>query len=185
MEEQSDIMKISDVAKATGLNKSTVSRIVKVNPDLIHGKNGRSILISKTAFNLVRSRTINPAKSGNHAGLVAGELPLTPDADASVAPVVSGSALTDARTRLESAKAEQAEMNLKIKQGQYVAVSEVEQNIFDIFRMLRDEIMAQAARSNVELASMSDPKEVKSYLTDMNKRMLSSLAQKIKFKQDK
>ncbi|PCI51926.1 MAG: hypothetical protein COB49_00550 [Alphaproteobacteria bacterium] len=178
-----DIMNLSDVANATGLNKSTVTRIVKANPDLVQGKQGRSILISKTKFNLVRAQATNMAKSGNHAGRVAGELPLgndhVPEVVDSQEPA-AGSALNGARTRVEIAKADRAEMDLQIRQGQYVRVDDIQKHIFEAFRTIRDELLAQPARTSVELASMSDPKEVKAHRLEENKCLLKRLSEKIK-----
>ena len=114
---------LSQVARLEGVNKSTLFRYIKRNPELIHGygKQG-SFLINADEVRKHRTANlrlmINPTKGRGH-------LP-TDDA-----------AYTKARTQREVIRAERDAMDLKLKKGELIERHEAEDVIAEVARLFQ------------------------------------------------
>jgi phage terminase Nu1 subunit (DNA packaging protein) len=144
---------ITDVAKAVGVHKSTVSRQARAS-----GLVGSDGLVDLDAYRALRATGLDPALQTS--GPEAGGMPArraTADADAGT--------LQAERTRKMAADAQLAELTLARQRGELLERDQVERVQEDRARSLRQRILMVPRAVASDLALLSDPKAIAGHLT--------------------
>ena len=102
-----------------------------------------------------------------------------PAADLTPEEPASGS-YSDARTALATVQAQRATFELEALQGKYILAAEVERERFTAGRVMRDEMLAVPTHAAEELAALSDPREVRSRLSEIIKDALKRAADRVR-----
>lgn len=162
------LLGISEAARRLGLHKSVLSRYVAANPDLNHALAGPpKVVISEVQAH--REQTVNPAKAGNHAGMMQDEYEEAKSRPSGRAAVPG---LSTARTAHESIKARIAQMDLDERLGRTCARADVEEAGEAAARELVEALETRRHEMAECLAAMSDPRDVLAYLEAEDAEML-------------
>lgn len=166
-----ELISQSAYARRRGVAKSAVAKAIAENRiSLIDGKIDPTVADIQWAQN-TRAR----AGSGRAAG--ADELGEGQGAaqasSASLAPVSGAAAdqpaaagYQDHRVRREAADAERAEIETGKLAGRLIERESTERAIFDLFRQLRDAVIAAAPRSAPKVIGMNDARDIERIFTD-------------------
>ncbi|WP_428419206.1 elements of external origin [Methylibium sp.] len=93
-----------------------------------------------------------------------------------VAPA-AGDSYSDHRSRREKAEAERAELEVKKMAGRLVERDKVEAAVFDLFRSLRDRVMAVPRRCAPTVLGMPEVREIELAMEDELRRALDAFDQ--------
>jgi len=185
-----ELVNVSQAARALGLSKSTVSRYLGGYPELNRGTDKRP-LVDLEELRRHRADNVhlefNPAgRSGPvGAGRVSDEVaespalvaaPADPPADAPTAPARPGATYNDARAEREAVAAQRARIELDEKLGKLVPTSEVEDGAAQAAATVQTGMMRCARELPERLAHMTDPAEIRDTLETEFRRVLGQLA---------
>lgn len=146
----------AEAARQIGVDKSTITRLVKDNPALLD--DAGQVSVAEIAE--LRQTTVNPKLQTR-----TGKRPQTAE-DA----VPTG--LNQARGRTETVKAEIAELNLAERLGQTLRRDDVENAIAAAGNLLRQNAFAVARDKAELLARIDDPREMERALEDLMREVL-------------
>jgi hypothetical protein len=146
----------AEAARQIGVDKSTITRLVKDNPALLD--DAGHVSVSEIAQ--LRHATVNPKLQTR-----TGKQNPVPDFG-------EVRALNGARGRAETAKAEMAEMNLAERLGQTLRRDDVEIAVAAAGNLLRQNAFAVARDRAEILARIDDPREMERALEDLMREVL-------------
>lgn len=157
-------------ARHRGCDEKAVRKAITENRiSLIDGKIDPAVADIQWAQN-TRAR----AGSGRTAGadeLVEGS-GAAQASSAATAPESRSSGYQDLRARREAADAERAEIETGKLAGRLIERDSTERAIFDLFRQLRDAVIAAAPRSAPKVIGMNDARDIERIFTDELRKAL-------------
>lgn len=168
-----DWVTISEAARRLGVNKSTVSRQVNT---LGLEKNGKGE-IDLAEYRRLRGEDLQPqmARQGSLADAYqSGDAAPSQGNDAAARPTKRGG-LTAASTALKAIQAKTAQVALDERLNKIVYRAEVNEKLVTADRVFRDAVLGQGQRLANQLASMTDPAEIRALLDKENTAMLTML----------
>lgn len=148
--DQTELVGVREAARKLGLNASTISRHLAKHPVLIRSRDAKGYpLIDPDEVSRHRNETINPAKSGNHAGRMYGD-EVEEDGECEshsqpaqiAAPVSTGPSLAEERAGYESLRRRREEIKFAAELRQLSDVADVEDAAREIGGLLQREIDA-------------------------------------------
>jgi len=175
-----DLVGVRAAARELGLNASTISRNVKDGIIPNHGTEAEP-LIDVDEARAARDFHLDPSKRGNAAGLMLGE----GDEDAGGSGEIGGGEtvspgadpkLRQARTAREGYEAMMARLRYEQAAGLLIRRDEVERQLVDASRTVRDALQRLGAKLAPELAAISDPAEVQRLINEAHRSVLEGLA---------
>lgn len=161
------------------LSPSTVSRYLTQFPELNRGESDARPLVNVEELREHRKLNVNPAKAGNHAGLLFDPERPPP---ASVTRLTTDPAARSARTRREETQAINAELDLHERLKTLVALRDVEDALFEAGRTITDSLRLRNQDIAATLAGMTDAREIAAYLDQEDRKLLQRLADELRGK---
>lgn len=156
------------------INKSDIARALDVDPAMVTRWEKRGMPVYDIeAAKRWRSANIRPRAKAPSTQEQAPQHGPSGSAPGSVA---NGSDYWEAKTRREIAEASKAEMEMKKMSGNLVERDLVERASYEAGRLLRDMVLSVPSKSAAELAALSTPQEVESYLREALRRVLAELS---------
>ena len=146
----------AEAARQIGVDKATITRLVKANPALLD--DAGQVSVSEIAS--LRQATVNPKLQTR-----TGKRPQMPE---DIAP----SGLNQSRGRAEAVKAEMAEMDLAERLGRTLRRDDVEAAVAAAGNLLRQNAFAVARDRAELLARIDDPREMERALEDLMREVL-------------
>lgn len=146
----------AEAARQIGVDKATITRLVKGNPALLDDV-GR---VSVTEIANLRQAVINP------------KLQTRTGRQTKVAEEIPAHSLNGARGRSESVKAEMAEMDLAERLGRTLRREDVEATVAAAGNLLRQNAFAVARDKAEVLARIDDVREMERALEDLMREVL-------------
>ena len=162
----------SDIAKAIGRNKSSLSRFLDRHEHL----RGPDALIDVVAFDAAYF-------SSNQVLLAAPEAVSTETEEASPQTAEDAKATASARRRLEEARARQAEMDLAEREGKLVSIDQVVAQVASIGVVLRDRLIgadiAAAEKLLASARSQGDVRELMRIMAEANRQKVEDAVREL------
>lgn len=176
------------VARALGLNHSTVSRYVKSHPELNQGSDTRP-KVDLAEFRTHHAETTNPARRGSHAGRLFGEDGEEEDIAEDPAAEDTGKSdnkLTYARAKAvrEGLAAQRARIDLDEKRALLVPRAEVEAATYEAGQMLQRDLLEFGPQLSDRLAAMASPREIAALMETELRRLLAKWASTLRTQRD-
>lgn len=151
----------AEAARQIGVDKATITRLVKANPALLDDAGQ----VSVSEISALRQATVNPKLQTRTGKQSQGRA----DAASDMGDVPN---LNSARNRAETVKAEIAEMNLAERLGQTLRRDDVENAVAAAGNLLRQNAFAMARDWAERLARIDDPREMERALEDLMREVL-------------
>ena len=152
------------------INKADIARALDVDPAMVTRWEKRGMPVYDIeAARRWRSANVRP-RAKNVPSQPEGQLAGGPPDEA------NRSEYFQAKTRREVAEAAKAEMEMKKMSGALVERDLVERASYEAGRLLRDMVLSVPSRSAAELAAITSPQEVETYLREALGRVLSELS---------
>jgi hypothetical protein len=174
-----ELVDLTRAAQAIGVDKATISRLVAKHPQLNRG--GARKLVNVGEVQAIRNGAINPAMSAApdlglrfnaEAAPIQPPLPQAPQADP--AQLTGAKAFNEARAQREAAAAGLQELQLAERLGKLVSKEKVETAAYNAARAIRDQMLAIPGALADQLATKTDPREIRTLLRQAIQDALNS-----------
>lgn len=162
-----------------GLNPSTVTRYLQQHPDLNRGTKAEPD-VDIDELRRHRAENVNPAMSGNHAGLLQDQLDFPDDPEELAAPEQPPSRQVEARTRAAEAQATRLELDLAERKGLVVDRAGVEMAFRTVGVALTQALESRQRPLAEEFAGMSDARAIALRLDEEDRAMLTRVREELR-----